>query len=508
MKLSGILPLWDRSIVDRDTTTAKIIVGEPVRRETVFVADREWEYDLDYVNVLKDGDIYRMYFLTHLHSKDHCPKYDFTVEEISENKWLLYYTNTFICYAESTDGIHWERPSLGICEYKGSKDNNIIIRSEDIPEKQTMFDNFFVFKDTNKNCPDDERYKAVAFACGKLDEDVKSEFREGVSYYASSDGIHFRFVRILRIAEGTYDTLNTCSYDEKLGKYVMYYRGWHGIPNGGRRIEGIRDVKRATSSDFVNWEGFEQIQVGDDEPMYTNNVMPYYRNPDILIGFPTRYVERKVWTKNYDQLTGREARLERMSHGHPREGLAVTDCLFMSSRDGIKWDKYREAFFKPGMETRSNWVYGDCYPAYMMTETMSDDGENKEISMFMPHNYGKLNEEEPTPATLVRWTIRRDGFAYFYADADGADVVTKPFVFDAQEMYINFSTSAFGSIYITMTDTEGGTLTTCELFGDSDQRRVIFEEGEISDLIGKEVRLSFKMRDARLYSFELRKTNA
>ena len=29
-----------------------------------------------------------------------------------------------VCYARSTDGIHWEKPNLGIVAYKGSKDND------------------------------------------------------------------------------------------------------------------------------------------------------------------------------------------------------------------------------------------------------------------------------------------------------------------------------------------------------------------------------------------------
>lgn len=31
------------------------------------------------------------------------------------------------CYAESRDGIHWERPNLGLVEYDSSTDNNISV---------------------------------------------------------------------------------------------------------------------------------------------------------------------------------------------------------------------------------------------------------------------------------------------------------------------------------------------------------------------------------------------
>lgn len=504
-KLEGLHPVWDKSIIDEHLTTADLNVGEPIRREICFRADAPWEHELDYMNVVKDGDIYRGYYLTHLHSDDVCPKYQYTDEEILDNKWLLLYTNTFICYVESKDGISWYRPSLGIHEYRGSTDNNILLRSEDLEGRYTMFDNFFVFIDDNPLCPPDEKYKALAFACGRLDEDVKSTFREGLSYYASADGIHFRFMRILRVSEGTYDTLNTCSYDKKSGKYVLYYRGWHGIPEGGRRIQGIRDVKMAVSEDFVNWSGFEQIKLDDgiDSPMYTNQIMRYYRNPDILIGFPTRYVERHEWTSNYDELTGKEARLERMKHGHPREGLAVTDCLFMYSRDGEHWTKLDEALFTPGPEAVTNWVYGDCYPAYMMTETLSDDGINTEISMFVPGAVKSAGTGADTPSMLYRYTLRTDGFAYYKAKASGARVVTKPFVLTGDKLEINFATSAYGNIFITVRASDGSESTTVELFGNSTSRRVSFDEKPLSDFVGKEVTLSFDMKDARLYSFEV-----
>jgi hypothetical protein len=29
-----------------------------------------------------------------------------------------------MCYAVSEDGLHWEKPNLGLVEYNGSKENN------------------------------------------------------------------------------------------------------------------------------------------------------------------------------------------------------------------------------------------------------------------------------------------------------------------------------------------------------------------------------------------------
>jgi len=49
-----------------------------------------------------------------------------------EGKLRMYYycisddDPTLVCMAESKDGIHWVRPNLGLVEWKGSKENNIV----------------------------------------------------------------------------------------------------------------------------------------------------------------------------------------------------------------------------------------------------------------------------------------------------------------------------------------------------------------------------------------------
>jgi hypothetical protein len=77
----------------------------PQRRETVLTFDKPWEGAVSsFPVVFQDGDIYRLYY--------------YGMEWGVPSK---------ICYAESRDGINWTRPNLGICEFQGSKDNNIII---------------------------------------------------------------------------------------------------------------------------------------------------------------------------------------------------------------------------------------------------------------------------------------------------------------------------------------------------------------------------------------------
>lgn len=59
-----------------------------------------------YATVLHENDMFRMYYSTN----------------INDIKW-----NCNIAYAESDNGIHWTKPELGIVEYKGSKNHNLLI---------------------------------------------------------------------------------------------------------------------------------------------------------------------------------------------------------------------------------------------------------------------------------------------------------------------------------------------------------------------------------------------
>ena len=469
-----IYPVWDKSVIDGAETTANFILANAVRKEKVFTSDREWEGNtVNYPVAFYDDGIYRMYYLAH-----------FTMGEIQSN-----FFNTYICYAESKNGIDWVKPALGICEYKGSKENNIILRTEDLPNSPNgFFDNFFVFKDGNPACEKDKKYKALAYY---------HEYK--LSTYYSADGIHFHFWKVLDL-QAQFDTLNTCFFDEKIGKYVAYIRGFHDIPANGDLNLGKRDIRRTESENFVDWSEPELLDFGgaEDYPLYTNNAMRYYRNPDIYIGFPTRYIERPEWTPNYDELRGREIRLKRYEQVK-RYGLAMTDCVFMYSRDGKKWNRYEEAIFTPGPENGYNWVYGDCYPMYFVLETKDEFG-NAEMSMFMPEQ----NNDGEKPANIVRYAFRVDGFGYYSANYKGARLVTKEFECDGDELYINFSTSARGSVFIKAVDGEGDGIASCETFGDSISRKVVFSGGALAQFKGKNVRLEFEMKDAKVFSFYIK----
>ena len=49
-------------------------------------------------------------------------------EAFSTKDKILPGHNGHVAYAESTDGVHWERPTLGLIEYAGNRNNNLVWR--------------------------------------------------------------------------------------------------------------------------------------------------------------------------------------------------------------------------------------------------------------------------------------------------------------------------------------------------------------------------------------------
>ncbi len=103
----------DEHLIDTITDGAGLRLHKPIPRKAALVTDKPWEGNTcGYHTVFKDGDLYRMYYRGWNH----------------DNKTQKQLHKAMVCYAESSDGIHWNRPSLGLVDFNGSKANNIILK--------------------------------------------------------------------------------------------------------------------------------------------------------------------------------------------------------------------------------------------------------------------------------------------------------------------------------------------------------------------------------------------
>ena len=476
----------------------------PVPQDVALVTDQPWEGNASgMVAVFQDEGLYRMF-------------YRGLQFELEGEKDVRQPHPEFTCYAESEDGINWHRPELGLIEFQGSKKNNIIWNGG----QHSCVHSLSPFKDTNPAADADARYKSWAIGANSgHDGPPKTPGAKGLFPMKSPDGIHWEFASDQPgITYGRFDSHNVCFWDEGRGEYRSYHRNFleresyvaheDAAPGAVRGTRAQRDMLTATSENFLDWSDsvYLTYERGKPDQLYTNSIIPYFRAPHILVGFPMRYVERP-WGGAVEDLPELEHRRKR-SDLSLRYGAALTDAMFMSSRDGRHFDLWPESFIRPGLRPQGNWTYADNLPNWGLVTTGSRfAGAPDEISLYTIEGYWRGNSLD-----LRRHTIRLDGFVSVQAPASGGELVTRPLVFSGGELTLNFSASAAGSVRVEILQDEedlplkGYTLDDCrEVLGDDLERRVVWgENSDVSHLAGIPVRLRFQMRDADLYAFRFR----
>ena len=475
---------WDDYLIDTENTTAEHQILHPHRIDQCFTFDQGYEpLSMAYPCIVKDDHGYKMYYLT-------------SYPVLPDQR----IPRAYEAVLESSDGIHWTRPHLGLFEHPELEQNNVVVNY--------INDGLCVFYDTNPNCAPNEKYKAVG---QMLRKDGDNYIRE-LHSRTSADGYHFTEARLVT-DKGSFDSLNTVFWKD--GRYVCYMRHLRSAHNGRGMV---RDVSVIYSEDFQTWTDPKPLTYRDSEDyqMYTNNIFPYPRGPQRLIGLPLRYVERSEWTPNCDELGSHAIKQEAMERSSPRVGIAVTDSLFMTSRDGEDWTRYTSAFMEPELEDEHNWIYGDTELAYQLIDSGGNNYYLYTTDYTLTQNH---------PKKLARYEIRKDGFACMAAGAAQQEILTKPFTFTGSTLHLNVQTTAAGSVYVEVLTPEGKPLTppSVEVYGNSIDRPVHFvaahdnrsaqhntdeipnnhsqsTEIDLSAYADQPIRLRFKLREARLYS--------
>ncbi|MBI2925837.1 MAG: hypothetical protein HYY24_09060 [Verrucomicrobia bacterium] len=452
---SRLEPFVDHFLIDRlEGTTLKL--HEPQPAGVVLKFDQPWEgIHCGYVTVIKDGEVYRLYYRG-------LPKSgrDGSEDEVT-------------CYAESQDGIKWRKPNLALFEVSGTRENNVILHGF-APASH----NFCPFLDTRAGVPSTERFKAVG-----------GTQASGLIAFVSADGIRWKKLREEPIfTKGAFDSQNGAFWSESEGCYVLYFRTWTG-----GEYRGFRTVSRTTSKDFVNWTDPVEMDFGATprEHLYTSQTHPYFRAPHLYVATPMRFVPgRQV-------LSEAQARALGVAKDYFGD---CADAGFMTSRGGHRFDRtFMEGWIRPGTDL-GNWASRAGMTALGIVPTGP-----AELSVYKQAHYAQPS------AHLVRYTLRTDGFASVHAPYAGGEMVTKPLRFAGKELMINFATSAAGSVRVEIQDEAGKAIAgfaladAREQVGDDIERVVSWKAGsDLSVCAGRVVRLRVVMKDADLYALRFR----
>ena len=233
-------------------------------------------------------------------------------ETFSSKENILPGYNGHICYAESDDGFSWEHPVLGLYEYAGSMENNIVFRG-DLKGSTRGYHGGSIFVDPSS---EEERYKMLylgiitdeewdAFAAKYPDEVDTMARRNDVGGYrcvvgvfgaVSPDGIHWTSLPEPLMIQHA-DTINTCYYDVDRQEYVAYVRGWQVNQKAtGYEDIGIdswisvgrRSIARAVSKDFRHF-GKAEVVVAPGADMLPSHLF-YTNGKTTLPGIPDNHV--------------------------------------------------------------------------------------------------------------------------------------------------------------------------------------------------------------------------
>ena len=458
----------------------KLAIEPAQKSDLMFHKERPWEQNANvrFVTMLHEGGRYRMWYVA--------------------NKVGVFGEN-YTCYAESDDGFNWERPEMGMVEYEGSTQNNIIATGKD-----HCLHSLFV----DPAAPAAERYKAIApagqyYRDGKLDPDMDSkkakelliamdlggvspeerrkqiEIRQAVKAAVSPDGIHWTNLDepILDVGASQLDTHNLCTYDPYTGKYVAYLRG---------HIERRRLVRRSEGDDFRRLE----------QPRFC------------LLPDPQDPLDDDIYDSCYCPYPGRQLYLMFPSIYHRIE--STVDIQLAVSRDSYNWQRPER---KPILDLAyEGGEYGTVYAAPNLVALDSGEWRLPFIGAQRRHDFKDRGAAYPEEGEM-RWACwQEDRLAGLEAEDEGFVVLVQRKC-AGRELRINYRTAKDGWLKVELIEQphtppreveafDGFGLDAAEtLTGDELSRAVQWNgSGDLSSLKDRDVSVRIHMYKANIFS--------
>jgi hypothetical protein len=381
-----------------------------------------------------------------------------------------------LCYAESTDGVNWQKPSLGLVEFRGSKANNIVIDGASCPYGQFHGNSVFI----DPNAPADERFKVIYWTKNipkSVMEQLQREDPESISPYGakmqcgtllgtSPDGMRWKFsdkVLFMHVC----DTQTTVSYDPFLKRYVCFTRTF---------LMGRRAIARTETADITRWPAPELVlwtppDADPSDDLYCNAKTIYPGSRTMHLMFPTVYRRR-----------------------------ADTCVIRMaSSLESQVWEWMPGEILRCGDD--GTWDGGCLFAGSGLRETPGDKVVVPYCGYEYPHKYPRFGRFGQLGMAV--WPKERLVALEAHEDAE---FWTPEFILPGQTLHLNFDVKRAGYIQVEIEGVKGRKLADCDpLFGNSLKKQVAWKgNASLGVENDKPVPLRFRMRSAKLFSFEVK----
>ena len=379
------------------------------------------------------------------------------------------------CLATSKDGFHWEKPDLGLVEFRGSKENNIL------PESASMG---YFFLDSHEEDPA-KRYKAF--------ERIGSMVTPGMQFhlYYSPDGLTWT----------PYENNPVIDTSPRIGRWgPTEFMGWDPIrevyavhmENCYHRNSPIRKrlIGRAESPDMIHWSEPETIILPDekdppDMEFYTLSVNTY---EGLYVGL--------LW--NF------------------RTNSATHEPEISFSRDGIHYERnYRQPFIPRGPKGSFDSVGVFTYAPQVVGD--------KILTYYTGRNWRSIETLEEMEGKGMAFsglaTSPLDGFVSVDgAKNDFSQMVTRSFGFSGKKLVLNVASAmqrAWGAdpcevrVELLRPNHEllpGFGFEDADPITTTGLSHVVSWQGksDLSELAGGPIKLRFHFKNAKLYSFHFK----
>jgi hypothetical protein len=390
--------------------------------------------------------------------------------------------STYLCYATSKDGIQWNKPALGITDYRGATENNILLQGTHVPEEniEGILDSVSVIKDVRD--PDrSRRYKLMIWrnnqrlVNGKWTYVLEGPHRMGYYVAFSPDGIHWHErPEPVFTYNPVRDTMSLMQ-DPRTGRYVAFVK---------EQVAGKRARFLSESSDFVHWSEPQPMLAADERDpesveLYANTGFPY---EGMYLGLLTVF------------------------HPKPLDKIYL-DQQLISSRDGTHWERVGDRTpFLPVGRRNIDWDFGFNSPSTAAPARVGDELWIYYSGRSYRHPVNG-QPREPNHGAIGLAKLRLDGFVSMDAGPVEGTLTTKLLRGSGAGLYLN-ADSAEGEIRVEVLDAAGAPL---RGFSSGDcvamrenavRRRIVWKSGAPMPE-DRPFRLKFYLRNAELYSFAI-----
>jgi hypothetical protein len=379
-----------------------------------------------------------------------------------------------VAYAESKDGVHWEKPALDL--FPDAREwnlaRNTVIHHAGAPQCGSGAPQILELPEKDRH-----GFRYVMLYLGNTNP------LNGIRITGSQDGIHWDEKSDMCIAKLPSDSHNVVHYDAARDEYVMFCRSKHIYRASGQTKEMIssgesrRGISRMSSKElWTDWAIHPQTILMPDErdaELGYNYfmAMPVHRHAGVWWGLLAPF----LWNDLY------ASEIAWSRDGWSFERLPARQHLIEFGPEGA-WDHSMVVCTPRWVEVGDEWwlYYGGFNGAHSDVAARS--------------------------GAIGLATLRKEGFISQHGPKTGGVVCTRAIRWPGGALLVNADAHA-GEMQVRVSDElrkpiAGFDYDDAPAFtGDSTAHEVKWQGGPADALKGKVIRLEFQLRDADLYTF-------